>query len=220
MTKILIDNAQSRARAAQLVASGGVLAFRTDTFYGLGADPFNRDALKKLNELKGIGPKSILGPKAILLVIGDLPEADRFIRSPSPLFKLLAERHWPGSLTLVADAKAKVPSEMTAGTGTIGVRLPDDEEVRAFVRACGGALTATSANPTGEPPAGTAREAARYFKDRLDLVIDGGPARSDLPSTIIDTTGQTAKLIREGALPLKDIRRTLRSAGAKLLTER
>lgn len=218
MTKILVDNAKSRARAAKLVASGGVLAFRTDTFYGLGADPFNRDALKKLNELKGTDPNSIIGPKAILLVISDLPEIDRFVRSASPLFELLAERHWPGPLTLVTDAKTKVPSEMTAGTKTIGVRLPEDEDVRAFVRACGGALTATSANPTGEPPASTAKEAARYFKDRLELVIDGGPARSNLPSTIIDVTGETAQLIREGALPLKDIRRTLRSAKAKLLT--
>lgn len=215
MTKVLVDNTKSRARAAKLVASGGILAFRTDTFYGLGADPSNRDALKKLNELKGIDP---VLTKAILLVISDLSEADRFVRSPSPLFKLLAERHWPGPLTLVAEAKDDVPSEMTADTGTIGVRLPDDEEVRDFVRACGGALTATSANPTGQPPAGTAQEAAKYFKDRLELVIDGGPSRSDLPSTIVNTTGGKAQLIREGALPLKDIRRTLRTAKAKLLT--
>jgi len=210
LTTILPDDAESRARAARVVASGGLLAFRTDTFYGLGADPFDRDALNELNELKG------RDSKPVLLVISDLPAADRFVRFASPLFKLLAERHWPGPLTLVAEAHAEVPSEVTAGTGTIGVRLPDDEEVRGFVRACGGALTATSANPAGEPPARTAREAARYFQDRLELVIDGGPARSELPSTVIDTTGRTARLIREGALPSEVVRRTLVAAGADL----
>ena len=143
--------------------------------------------------------------------------ADKFVRSASNTFKLLAERHWPGPLTLVAEAHERVPREVTAGTGTVGVRLPDDEEVRGFVRACGGALTATSANPSGESPARTAREAARYFQDRLELVIDGGPARSELPSTVIDTTGQTARLIREGALSSEVVRRTLRSSGADLL---
>ncbi|HEX7177616.1 MAG TPA: L-threonylcarbamoyladenylate synthase, partial [Pyrinomonadaceae bacterium] len=168
LTTILFDNAESRARAGLLVASGGVLAFRTDTFYGLGADPFNPDALNKLNELKG------RDSKPILLVISDLPMVARFVRFTSPLFPLLAGRHWPGPLTLVAEAHERVPLEVTAGTGTIGVRLPDDEEVRGFVRACGGALTATSANPAGEPPARTAQEAARYFQDRLELVVDGG----------------------------------------------
>ena len=211
LTTILLDDAESRARAGLLVASGGVLAFRTDTFYGLGADPFNRDALNQLNELKG------RDTKPILLVISDLPAAEPFIRSASPIFKLLAQRHWPGPLTLVAKAHERVPVEVTAGTGTIGVRLPDDEEVRGFVRACGGALTATSANPSGEPPARTASEAARYFQDRLELVIDGGPARTELPSTVIDTTGHTARLIREGALSSEVVRRTLRSSGADLL---
>jgi L-threonylcarbamoyladenylate synthase len=210
LTSILFDDAESRAQAARHVASGGLLAFRTDTFYGLGVDPFNRDALKKLNELKG------RDSKPVLLVISDLTAANAFVRSASPLFKLLAERHWPGPLTLVAEAHADVPLEVTAGTGTVGVRLPDDEEVRGFVRACGGALTATSANPAGEPPARTAGEAARYFQGRLELVIDGGPARSELPSTVVDATGHAARLIREGALPTEVVRRTLRSAGAEL----
>jgi L-threonylcarbamoyladenylate synthase len=112
-------------------------------------------------------------------------------------------------LTLVGKARADVPDELTAGTGTIGVRLPADDDVRALVRVCGGALTATSANLAGARPARTAAEVARAFPHGLALIVDGGPARTDKPSTVVDVTGDTPRLIREGAIVWREIEAAL-----------
>ncbi len=98
---------------------------------------------------------------------------------------------------------------MTAGTGTVGVRLPADEEAREIARACGGALTATSANPAGRPPARTAQEVAAYFPRGLALIIDGGPARTESPSTVLDVTGPRPRLIREGVLNRGELEKSL-----------
>lgn len=138
--------------------------------------------------------------KPILVIISDTFEADRFIAERSSMFAAFSARHWPGALTIVTRARAEVPDELTAGTGTIGVRLPDDVTVRELVRACGGALTATSANPAGAAPARTAHEVAGYFKSGLDLIIDGGATRSDKPSTVLDVSGEKARIIREGVI--------------------
>jgi L-threonylcarbamoyladenylate synthase len=181
--------------AARVVNNGGVIAFRTDTFYGLGVDPFNRHALHKIRELKGREDR-----KPILVVISDALEADRFISERSSLFEIVSARHWPGALTLVLKARDDIPDELTAGTGTIGVRLPGDSEVRDLVRACGGALTATSANPSGAAPARTVTEVVKYFPVGVDLIVDGGNALSDQPSTILDVCGDVPRVIREGVI--------------------
>jgi L-threonylcarbamoyladenylate synthase len=203
---IYADNPRTRARAAAHVRAGGLVAFRTDTFYGLGADPFNRAALQTLLALKGRADG-----KPILLVIGDTAEVARFNARGGKLFDAISARHWPGALTLVVSARPELPEELTAGTGTIGLRLPADVEVRDLVRACGGALTATSANRAGEPPARTAEEVARAFPQGLALIIDGGGARSQEPSTVLDVSGGEARLIREGAVSWRELQETIRS---------
>src|SRR5918911_510148 len=181
---ILQDGVEAHARSAEVVGAGGIVAFRTDTFYGLGADPLNREAVRVLRALKGREEA-----KPVLIVVSDADVAERFMASRSRLFDVLSARFWPGALTLVVAARAEVPAELTAGTGTVGIRLPADEAVRAFVRACGGALTATSANRAGGPPARTAAEVAEAFPTGLDLIADGGATRSEQPSTVIDVTG-------------------------------
>lgn len=201
---ILADSQSARERAAAVTASGGVVAFRTDTFYGLGADPFNVAALRNLKSLKGRE-----AGKPLLVVISDAAEALRFIEDRSETFSRVCAQHWPGPLTIVVRARAGVPSELTAGTETIGVRLPDDEPVREFIRACGGALTATSANLSGEPPARTAQEVARSFPTGLDLIIDSGEARGERPSTVLDLSHQEPRLIREGAVTKEALAKTL-----------
>ena len=182
---------------------GGVIAFRTDTFYGLGADPFNQPAVRKIKELKGREDH-----KPILLLISDQRELERLISPVSRAFASMAERFWPGPLTIIGAAHPALPTAITAGSKTVGVRLPDDDKVRALVRKCGGILTATSANPSGLPPARTAAEVHGYFGDRIELIIDGGAANTDQPSTVIDVTGSETRLIREGVIAWSVINQT------------
>lgn len=183
-------------RAAQIVSAGGVIAFRTDTFYGLGADPFNVSAVSKIRELKGREEN-----KPILLLLSEASLGDRFIADRSEAFEEVARKFWPGPLTIVGVAVANLPPGITAGTGTVGVRVPADEGVRDLVRTCGGALTATSANPSGREPARSAKEVFDYFGDRVDLIIDGGEVIATEPSTIVDVTTSPPRVIRKGAIP-------------------
>jgi len=188
-------------QAAEIVARGGVIAFRTDTFYGLGANPFDVAAVRRIKELKGREEA-----KPILVLINDRDQVQRFIDQPSLEFQRLADKFWPGPLTLIGAARSEVPKELTAGTGTIGIRLPADEEVGTLVQACGGALTATSANPSSQPAAKTAAEVAAYFSSGIDLIVDGGESLIDQPSTVLDVTGGEIRLIREGAISMSDIK--------------
>lgn len=183
------------SRAAKIVSEGGVIAFRTDTFYGLGVDPFNAAAVAKIRELKGREEN-----KPILLLLSDAGVADRFIADRSKAFEDVATKFWPGPLTIVGMAVSTLPPEITAGTGTVGVRVPADDDVRELVRSCGGALTATSANPSGREPARTAQEVLDYFGDRVDLVIDGGEVTATEPSTVLDVTTSPPRVVREGAI--------------------
>ena len=192
---IVPDNRPSHIRAAEIIQRGGVIAFRTDTFYGLGAAPLNRDAVARIRKLKGREDT-----KPILLLISDAVEVDRFIATRSETFDSIANRFWPGPLTLIGLARPKLPEELTAGTKTIGLRLPNEENVRYLVRACGGALTATSANVSGKQPARTAKEVEEYFPEGIDLIIDGGEVTATQPSTVVDLSGSQARLIREGAV--------------------
>jgi L-threonylcarbamoyladenylate synthase len=210
LADIIADSVEARERAGREVAAGGVVAFRTDTFYGLGANPFDGRAVAAVNELKG------REGKPILVLVATPEDAARLIARTSRAFDALAERHWPGALTLIAEARAELPALLTAGTGTIGVRLPADEHARAVVRASGGALTATSANPAGLPPARGAEEAAMYFPEGLALVIDGGPALTELPSTVLDVTGGRPRLVREGVVTRIELEETLRAEGIEL----
>lgn len=179
----------------EIIKQGGVIAFRTDTFYGLGADPFNARAVERIRMLKGREDN-----KPILLLISDLDQIDRVISERTREFTALAEKFWPGPLTIIGTANTKLPAGITAGTGTVGVRLPADEAVRELVRAGGGALTATSANPAGREPARSAAEVQNYFPAGIDLVIDGGEVTVTEPSTVVDATTSPPRIVREGAI--------------------
>lgn len=185
--------------AAKIISAGGVIAFRTDTFYGLGADPFNVTAVRRVKALKG------RENKPILLLLADLSDVDRFIADRSEQFEEVARKFWPGPLTIVGRAVANLPSEITAGTGTVGVRIPADDSVRDLVRECGGALTATSANPSSGEPARSAKEVREYFGDQIDLVIDGGEVAATEPSTVLDVITSPPRVLREGAIKDTDL---------------
>lgn len=202
------DSETTRAEAAGIISTGGVIAFRTDTFYGLGADPLNREAVTKIRELKGREED-----KPILLLISDMDQLDRFVGEKSGIFGLIAVEHWPAALTLIGPARAGLPTELTAGTNSIGVRLPDDKKVRALVRVCGGALTATSANISAQPPARTANEVENYFPEGIDLIIDGGEVTATEPSTVVDVSGPEPRVVREGAVSREDLANILKTIG-------
>lgn len=183
-------------KPSEVISNGGVIAFRTDTFYGLGVDPFNAAAVARLRELKGREDN-----KPILLLISDADQVDRLITNRSDQFKIAARQFWPGPLTVVGSAVPELPEEITAGTGTVGVRLPADEGVRELVRECGGVLTATSANPAGRDPARSAHEVASYFTKELNLIVDGGEVTVMEPSTVLDVLTSPPRIVREGAIP-------------------
>ena len=204
---IITDNTQAREFAGSIISGGGVIGFRTDTFYGLGANPFKEAAVLRIRELKGRDDR-----KPILLLLSDPSELDRFIAIKSPLFTQLAKRFWPGPLTIVGMAASTLPDVLTAGSETIGVRLPNDEAVRTLLRCCGGALTATSANISGEPPAATAQSVADSFGETIDLIIDGGESTLQEPSTVVDVSSGVARVVRAGAVTAAEIQAVLGQA--------
>ena len=182
-------------KASDVISKGGVIAFLTDTFYGLGADPFKADAVARIRELKGREDD-----KPILLLISDQDQVDRLISDPSETFRRVADGFWPGPLTIIASAVGRLPQAITAGTGTVGLRLPADLRVRELVRECGGVLTATSANPSGREPARSAAQVAEYFPSGLDLIVDDGEVTVTQPSTVLDVLTSPPRVVREGLI--------------------
>ncbi|HEV8137199.1 MAG TPA: L-threonylcarbamoyladenylate synthase [Pyrinomonadaceae bacterium] len=189
------DTEETREDAARVVASGGVIAFRTDTFYGLGANPRNAKAVQRIRAIKGRDDG-----KPILLLIGELAEVKSLTAFEPPLFRVIANQLWPGPLTIVLPAIGALPNEVTAGSGSIGLRLPDHDGLRELLMTCGGVLTATSANPSGSEPATSALQVVEYFPRGIDLIIDGGVVTATQPSTVIDVTCEPPRIIREGAV--------------------
>ena len=179
-----------------------MIAFRTDTFYGLGANPYDRTAVERIRELKGREDD-----KPILLLISDFDAVRRLVVNPSPAYALAAEKFWPGPLTIIGAADPALPEAITAGTGTVGVRLPADEELRKFVSECGGVLTATSANPSGRAPARSAQEVAEYFPSGIDLIVDGGESEATEPSTVLNVLTNPPRVVREGVITRDAIER-------------
>jgi L-threonylcarbamoyladenylate synthase len=198
------DSEATRILAAEIIKNGGLIAFRTDTFYGIGADPLNEEAVARIKTLKGREEG-----KPILLLVGNRLDVDPLLSARPPVFEILSERLWPGALTIVVPAADDLPQEITAGTGSVGLRLPDVVEVRKLVSICGGRLTATSANLSGSAAATSAEDVSRYFPIGIDLIIDGGVVAVTRPSTVIDSTVNPAKLVREGAVSKEELMRVV-----------
>lgn len=182
-------------RAELEIRRGQIVAVRTDTLYGLLADAANEVALRRVFRAKG-RPDS----KPILLLVDSDAQLARLVRRFPPGFSALASAFWPGPLTMVLPANSNVSPLVTAGTGTVAVRLPDSRLVRSLVRLTGRALTGTSANLSGRAGARSAEEVVSQLRYRVPLVLDSGRVSKSDPSTIVDLTGGRCRILRPGCV--------------------
>jgi L-threonylcarbamoyladenylate synthase len=185
-----------------VLVHGGLVAFPTDTVYGLAALPFQPQFIERLYVVKG---RSSL--KAIAILIGDLAQIDQVITALSPMALRLAERFWPGPLTLVVRRLPSLPAALSPDD-TIGVRMPDHPVALALMRQSG-PLAVTSANLSGRENAITAREVLDQLRGRIHLVLDGGRVPGGIPSTVVDCTGEQPIVLRKGPVTLESLQAVL-----------
>ena len=183
--------------AADVLRAGGAVAFPTETFYGLAAAALDPASVKRIFALKG-RPDS----RPLLVLVDSVAMAETVAHVADPA-RALMDRYWPGALTLVLPARTIVPSDVTAGTGTLGVRISSHPVAHGLVRTLGEPVTAPSANPSGLEPPTTAAAVVAYFAGGLDLVLDGGPTAGGAPSTVLDMTVEPPKIIRQGAVVVR-----------------
>jgi tRNA threonylcarbamoyl adenosine modification protein (Sua5/YciO/YrdC/YwlC family) len=184
--------------AAEAVLRGGVIAFPTDTVYGLGCSLFDVSAVEMVARLKRRDPSL-----AVISLIPEARQVEGLASEISPLAQRLIQRYWPGPLSLIFRAAPIVPARVRGAGGTIALRVPADRLCQALLDVIGGPVVSSSANLSGQPPAETAQEVVQMFGNQLDLVIDGGPRRGNPPSTLVDVSGPRPRLLRHGALDVR-----------------
>lgn len=189
----------SISRATETLRSGGVVAFPTDTVYGVGADPFQPEAVRKLYQIKG---RPI--DKPIPILVGSVDDVQRVAQNLPTIFGQLAEHFWPGELTLIVEAKA-LPSEVTAGGHTVGVRMPDHPLALALLQRYGGAIATTSANKSDEPPATSAAEVRAELGELVGVILDGGQTATRMASTVLDLSVLPPVILRHGGISLDQL---------------
>ncbi|HEX5452110.1 MAG TPA: L-threonylcarbamoyladenylate synthase [Candidatus Limnocylindrales bacterium] len=209
MTRRLPDGPESRAAAVEALRVGGIVALPTDTVYGLAAAKDVAGAIDRLFEVKGRS-----ADRAVAVLVADLGQAAD-VGQLSTQARALAERFWPGGLTLVVAQRADrppLPAALTGGRSTVGLRVPDHPAPRALAAALG-PLPTSSANLSGEPELRDADAIEARLGSRLALILDGGPARGGPPSTVVDVTDENPRILREGAIPATAIESCLRDMG-------
>lgn len=199
-TKLLAPTPQSAAEAAKIIINGGLVAIPTETVYGLGANGLNPEAVKKIFLAKG-RPQD----NPLILHLSSPQEIDLYCHHiPEAAYKL-AERFWPGPLTMVLPARDIVPKETTSGLDTVALRCPDCLVTRQVIAQAGVPIAAPSANTSGKPSPTTAQHVIDDMEGKIDAVIDAGPCQVGVESTIIDLSGEAPRLLRPGGLPVEDI---------------
>ena len=181
--------------AAEAVMRGGVIAFPTDTLYGLGCSLFDVSAVEMIARLKRRDPRH-----AVISLIPQPEQAWGLASEVNPVAARLIRAFWPGPLSLIFIASSLVPAGVQGQGGTVALRCPKDTLSHALLDRIGGPVVSSSANLSGRPPAETAAEVIAYFGNQLDLVLDGGARRGGLPSTLVDVSGSRPKILRRGAL--------------------
>ena len=195
-TELLPVTPEALARAGALIRSGELVAFPTETVYGLGADALNAEAVKRIFEAKGRP-----GDNPLIVHISALQQLAPLVAgAPSPMAKALMDAWWPGPMTLIFPKSDLVPPEVTAGLSTVAVRFPAHPDARALIDAAARPVAAPSANRSGRPSPTTAKHVWEDMNGRIPLILDGGPCRVGLESTVIDVTGAVPRILRPGGV--------------------
>jgi len=184
--------------AAQIVKKGGLVVYPTETVYGLGCDPYNAEAVRRILKVKNNRNK----PLPIL--VANIVDAEK-IAFISTTGKKLAAKFWPGPLTLVFPKKSSFPDVVTFGLNTVGLRIPNNNVTLRLIRLCGGLLIGSSANRTGEEPSRAVQEISGDLKEMVDVVLDGGTVTRGISSTVVALISEKPKIIRKGPISLKEI---------------
>lgn len=187
-------------KAVRILKRGGVIAYPTETVYGLGSDIHRPSAIEKIFELKDRPQQS-----ALIVLIPHPSFLKDLAAEISPLAQMLIDRFWPGPLTLLFNALPSVSSLITGGSRKVGIRISPDPDCMALMALWNRPLISTSANPSGQPPATCVSEIKTYFSDRLEGILDGGSRNFSEPSSVLDCSGPAPALIREGAIPKTDL---------------
>ena len=204
MVRVVKADLEGLAIATDVVAKGGLVSYPTDTVYGLGCDPFNPTAVERT--MKAKGPRT----KAMPVLVNSMKDAERLVFFSTAARKI-AERFWPGPLSLVLPARENVPS-LLAPERTVGVRSPNHAICCQLLALCSGMLIGTSANQTGRPPSTSADEVAKQLDDRVDIILDGGKSPMGVASTVVDMTKNRLRVLREGPIGRAEILRTIRES--------
>jgi L-threonylcarbamoyladenylate synthase len=197
------------AQLHPIIQQGGIVAVPTETFYGLGVNPFDAGALARLTAVKG-RPQSM----PILVLVAGLGDLSLFAMHVPQAASMLMDTFWPGALTILFPARPSVPSMLTGGSGLVGVRLSSCQPLRELLERVG-PLTGTSANRTGAAPARTAKEVRDGLGHDVEAIVDAGPTPGGLPSTVVQAD-DGIRIIREGAIPRAAIQAALQARGFSL----
>ncbi len=200
--EILNTSFRDIRRAAAIVRGGGVIAFPTDTVYGLGCDPRNPRALGRILSIKG------KRSKPFPLLVCSTRRANSIAVMDEPA-RILASRFWPGALTMVLKPRVRFPALLTMGRKTVAVRCPKNKATLQIIKRCGGLLLGTSANLTGELACRNARMVRRFLGNRIDALVDGGSSPRRTGSTIVCVYKRRVRILRKGPVSTKEIQRTL-----------
>lgn len=201
MAYLTLEEGRALEEAVSTVQRGGVVAFPTDTVYGIGASLRHPAALARIYDIKGRAQD-----KPIPILISRADVIAELVDDADPDLVALAHRFWPGPLTVILRAKESLPAEVKAPDGTCGVRIPNHSVPLAIAQANGGAIATTSANRSGEPAATQAAAIRESLGDELDLILDGGIAPGSVASTVIRREGDTISVIREGSVSAEQLR--------------
>ncbi len=196
-------NKDNLTEAVNIINNGGVIIYPTDTLYGIGCNPFDSKAISKLIKIKK------RNDKPLPVLCSDLDHVQNLVYLGKSGNKL-ASKFWPGGLTIIAkNINNNLPNELIGSTGGVGVRIPNHKGALKIISLCGGQLIATSANISGSKPLESHEEIMRIFNNMLDVLIYGNNKPSGIQSTVVDVISGTTKIIREGTISSKELKKTL-----------